>query len=121
MLKNGVQMKQIQEWLGHANFSTTADIYSHLDYSSKIESAEKIAGALKYDGDVEIVSTDKIIRPKIPDEILKVDKDRQMEEDIMEELTALKKQMKALGVTKLADLFQYIENNNDWKKKARLT
>lgn len=113
MLKNGVQMKQIQEWLGHANFSTTADIYSHLDYSSKIESAEKIAGALKYDGDVEIVSTDKIIRPKIPDEILKVDKDRQMEEDIMEELTALKKQMKALGVTKLADLFQYIENNND--------
>ena len=27
-------MKDIQEWLGHASFSTTADIYSHLDYSS---------------------------------------------------------------------------------------
>ena len=26
MLANGVQMKQIQEWLGHSNFSTTADV-----------------------------------------------------------------------------------------------
>ena len=46
MLANGVQMKQIQEWLGHASFSTTADIYSHLDYSSKIQSAEKLSQAL---------------------------------------------------------------------------
>ena len=37
-----VRMKQIQEWLGHSNFSTTADIYSHLDYSSKIESGKSI-------------------------------------------------------------------------------
>ena len=27
-------MKQIQEWLGHSDFSTTANIYAHLDYSS---------------------------------------------------------------------------------------
>ena len=39
-------MKQIQEWLGHSNFSTTADVYSHLDFSSKIDSANKIADAL---------------------------------------------------------------------------
>ena len=32
MLSNGVPMKQIQEWLGHADFGTTANIYSHLDY-----------------------------------------------------------------------------------------
>ncbi|MCI6007195.1 MAG: hypothetical protein MRZ25_02950 [Ruminococcus sp.] len=25
-------MKQIQEWLGHSDFSTTANIYAHLDY-----------------------------------------------------------------------------------------
>ena len=46
MLANGVQMKQIQEWLGHSNFSTTADVYSHLDFSAKIDSAEKIEKAL---------------------------------------------------------------------------
>lgn len=41
-LKNGVQMKNIQEWLGHSSYNTTANIYSHLDYSSKIMSAEII-------------------------------------------------------------------------------
>ena len=43
LLSSGVHMKQIQEWLGHADFSTTANIYSHLDFSSKIESAKKIS------------------------------------------------------------------------------
>ena len=36
-------MKQIQEWLGHSDFSTTANIYSHLEYSSKISSADALA------------------------------------------------------------------------------
>jgi len=31
LLANGVPMKQIQVWLGHSTFSTTADIYAHLD------------------------------------------------------------------------------------------
>ena len=35
MVMNGVSMKQVQEWLGHSTFSTTADIYAHLDYKSK--------------------------------------------------------------------------------------
>lgn len=38
-------MKQIQEWLGHSTFATTADIYSHLDFNSKQESAGAIAAA----------------------------------------------------------------------------
>lgn len=46
LLSTGIHMKQIQEWLGHADFSTTANIYSHLDFSSKIESAQNIANAL---------------------------------------------------------------------------
>ena len=46
MLSNDVQMKQIQEWLGHSNFSTTADVYSHLDFSSKLQSANVISSAL---------------------------------------------------------------------------
>lgn len=32
----GVSMKAVQEWLGHSTFNTTADIYSHLNYSSKL-------------------------------------------------------------------------------------
>jgi integrase len=46
LLANGVSMKEIQEWLGHSDFSTTANIYSHLDYSSKMSSAQTIANAL---------------------------------------------------------------------------
>ena len=46
LVANGVPMKGVQEWLGHANYTTTANYYSHLDYSSKIESAEKIARLL---------------------------------------------------------------------------
>lgn len=39
LLANGVPLKHIQEWLGHSDFTTTANIYAHLDYSSKITSA----------------------------------------------------------------------------------
>lgn len=46
LLSCGVPMKEIQLWLGHSNFSTTADIYSHLDYSSKVDAAIKIADVL---------------------------------------------------------------------------
>lgn len=48
MLKNGVQMKQIQDWLGHANYAVTANIYSHLDYSAKLQSAAVIDNALSF-------------------------------------------------------------------------
>lgn len=34
LLANNVPMKKIQEWLGHSEFSTTANIYAHLDYQS---------------------------------------------------------------------------------------
>lgn len=45
LLSQGIPMKQIQDWLGHSTFATTADIYSHLDFNSKQESAEAIAQA----------------------------------------------------------------------------
>ena len=47
LLANGVPMKQIQEWLGHSDFSTTANVYAYLDYHSKITSAEAILTGLK--------------------------------------------------------------------------
>jgi len=34
-LANGVSLKEIQLWLGHSDFSTTANIYAHLDMSGK--------------------------------------------------------------------------------------
>ncbi len=50
MLANGVPMKQIQEWLGHSDFSTTANIYAHLDYSSKLSSADAMLSGLGIGG-----------------------------------------------------------------------
>ena len=46
LLANNVPMKQIQEWLGHSVFSTTADIYSHLDYSAKVASSIALENGL---------------------------------------------------------------------------
>lgn len=45
LLAQGISMKSIQEWLGHSTFATTADTYSHLDFSSKQESAKAISAA----------------------------------------------------------------------------
>lgn len=39
---NGVSLKEIQEWLGHSDIGTTSNIYTHLDYSSKVASANAI-------------------------------------------------------------------------------
>ena len=46
LLKEGVPMKQIQEWLGHSDISTTANIYAHLDSQSKNLSARTMANTL---------------------------------------------------------------------------
>ena len=54
LLANDVPMKNIQEWLGHSDFSTTANIYAHLDYNSKLSSAETMVNALK--GALETIS-----------------------------------------------------------------
>ena len=46
LLANGVPLKHIQEWLGHSDFTTTANIYAHLDYKSKITSAQAMETGL---------------------------------------------------------------------------
>lgn len=46
LLANDIPMKAIQEWLGHSNFSITANLYSHLEYNAKVTSAETIARVL---------------------------------------------------------------------------
>ena len=39
-------MKQIQEWRGHSDISTTANIYAHLDTESKHLSAQAMSQSL---------------------------------------------------------------------------
>ena len=42
LYSHGVSLKEIQEWLGHSDISTTSNIYTHLDFSSKVSSANAI-------------------------------------------------------------------------------
>jgi integrase len=47
LLANGVSMKEVQEWLGHSDYSTTANIYAHLEFSSKVSSANTMSQTIK--------------------------------------------------------------------------
>lgn len=44
----------VQEWLGHSDFSTTANVYAHLDYNSKLSSADAMVNGLS--GALEVIS-----------------------------------------------------------------
>ena len=46
LLAKGVPMKMIQDWLGHSDMGTTANIYSHLDAVSKIKTGTVMSKTL---------------------------------------------------------------------------
>ena len=50
LVSNNVPMKMVQEWLGHSDMGTTANIYSHLDFSSKVASARVMDSLLQLPG-----------------------------------------------------------------------
>lgn len=114
LLAKGAQMKQIQEWLGHSSYDITANTYSHLDYTSKLDAANKISSALNLNkADQE---TADIVEPEIPQELLDGYEQSQRNEAIDEELDILKKQMQRLGLTKLSELFAFIESKKESDK-----
>ena len=82
LVASKVPMKNIQEWLGHSNFNTTADVYSHLDYFSKYESANALSKALSFNRTEEKQSEEKI-----DDDIEKLEK-------LLEEKKKLKQKKK---------------------------
>ena len=87
MLSNEVPMKQIQEWLGHADFGTTANIYSHLDYSAKQSSANTISNVFDF---VEQES----IQSKIYEEQLAKEKEEQEKKELQERIALLEEQLR---------------------------
>ena len=46
LLSSGFGLKDVQEWLGHADIKMTANIYGHLDIKRKQNIADQLAGAL---------------------------------------------------------------------------
>lgn len=47
LMAKGIDIKRIQEWLGHASIETTSKFYGHLKFESKIETADAISSSLK--------------------------------------------------------------------------
>ena len=45
-MANGVPLKHVQLYLGHSNYSTTADIYAHLSPEALDSSAETMQSLL---------------------------------------------------------------------------
>ena len=47
LLNNGCNLKDVQEWLGHSDIQTTANIYGHLDTARKQGIADRLTSCLK--------------------------------------------------------------------------
>lgn len=46
LINNGFGLKDVQEWLGHADIKMTANIYGHLDVARKQSMADQLSGSL---------------------------------------------------------------------------
>jgi len=46
LISMGFSLKDIQEWLGHSDIRMTANTYSHLDVTRKLNMAEKLGNQL---------------------------------------------------------------------------
>lgn len=57
LLANGISIKEIQTWLGHSNYNTTAQIYAHLSSNGLEHSAEVISNILTIKKEVAYAPT----------------------------------------------------------------
>lgn len=46
LLNNGFNMKQVQEWLGHSTYKLTADTYTHVNETSKVNMSNAVGSVL---------------------------------------------------------------------------
>ncbi|MDL2254400.1 site-specific integrase [Ruminococcaceae bacterium OttesenSCG-928-I18] len=47
LVKNHINMKEIQRWLGHSDIKTTGNLYSHLETADLVEASQRIENSYK--------------------------------------------------------------------------
>lgn len=47
LINNGYGLKDVQEYMGHSDISTTADIYGHLETKRKLAMTDKLSGCIQ--------------------------------------------------------------------------
>ena len=57
MHKMGLSPKEVQDYLGHSTVSVALNIYTHLDWSSKENTAKVMENAVKLPENMKIEST----------------------------------------------------------------
>jgi integrase len=107
LLANGVSMKSIQEWLGHSDYAITANKYAHLDYNSKIDSADKMT----WINNTSLVPVKEKIEPvALPPDFIKVN------QECVSSIQALPKFINSLKSLDIPS-----EDIQAWLKQANLT
>ena len=53
LVDKGWDINDIKEWLGHADISTTANIYAHISHRKKVSLAKSLNGSLKFEQESE--------------------------------------------------------------------
>ena len=50
LINNDYSLKDVQDWLGHADITTTANIYGHISMDRKNKMSDGLSESIKIDG-----------------------------------------------------------------------
>ncbi len=116
LLSMGVSMKEIQAWLGHSTYETTANIYSHLDPTAKFNTASAIVGMF---GTKENIEEQERIRQNA---INKIDEERNLEKaNLTKEIEkGMNSYQKEESIEEIDEEIAMLELKLAEKRKARL-